>query len=186
MKTTALSNSINGKSGLLLFVVVCLFSSEPLSSQDLPVYSVTCPEASELGEYGAVPVSHYTGIPNISIPLYEIRVGKYTIPVSADYHLASVRPNDPPGTLGLGWTLMAGGVISRSVRGVYDEKKGTAGVGNGFYWHTADLKKVSEEGVQSFDRQTKDCLQSETSEGWYELSADEFSSIFSVIAVISI
>ncbi len=178
MKTTALSNSFNGKSGLLLFVVVCLFSSEPLRSQDLPVYSVTCPEASELGEYGAVPVSHYTGIPNISIPLYEIRVGKYTIPVSADYHLASVRPNDPPGTLGLGWTLMAGGVISRSVRGVYDEKKGTAGVGNGFYWHTADLKKVSEEGVQSFDQQTKDCLQSETSEGWYELSADEFSFNF--------
>ena len=107
----------------LLFSIVCMLAGASLYSQEIPVYSVTCPEASGLGEYGKVPVSHFTGIPNISVPLYEIKFGKYVIPISADYHLASVRPNDPPGSLGLGWTLMTGGVISRSVRGVYDEKQ---------------------------------------------------------------
>ncbi|MCM1198038.1 MAG: hypothetical protein NC308_04035, partial [Clostridium sp.] len=159
-------------------VLASLSAGLILSAQELPVYSVTCPEASGLGEYGEVPVSHFTGIPNISVPLYEIRYGDYTIPVAADYHLASVRPGTPPGSLGIGWTLRAGGVISRTVRGVYDEKKASAGSGNGFYWNTAGLKSVSTDGFDSFAEQTCNFLQSETPEGWHELSADEFSFSF--------
>ncbi|MCM1503125.1 MAG: RHS repeat-associated core domain-containing protein [Bacteroidales bacterium] len=159
-------------------VLASLSAGLILSAQELPVYSVTCPEASGLGEYGEVPVSHFTGIPNISVPLYEIRYGDYTIPVTADYHLASVRPGTPPGSLGIGWTLQAGGVISRTVRGVYDEKKASTGSGNGFYWNTAGLKSVSTDGFGCFAEQTRDFLQSETPEGWHELSADEFSFSF--------
>lgn len=177
--TSSIRSVSNRRHSLRSLFVLCLLSSFiPLHSQEVPVYSVTSPEASSLGEYGTVPVSLFTGVPEISIPLYEMKFGKYSIPISADYHLASVRPNDPPGVLGIGWTLKAGGVISRTVRGVYDEKKGSVGVGNGFYWHSSEMKAIEEGNTGSFDTQTRDKIQGETAADWYELAADEFSFSF--------
>lgn len=40
------------------------------------------PNAASLGQYGDVPVSKYTGVPSISIPLYTIRSGEMKLPVS--------------------------------------------------------------------------------------------------------
>ena len=39
-------------------------------------------DAAALGKYGRVPVSPFTGIPNISIPIYTIKSGDLTLPVS--------------------------------------------------------------------------------------------------------
>jgi hypothetical protein len=44
------------------------------------------PDAAALGKYGNIPVSPYTGVPNISIPLYTIKSGDLTMPVSLSYH----------------------------------------------------------------------------------------------------
>jgi hypothetical protein len=44
------------------------------------------PDAAALGKYGSIPVGPYTGVPNISIPLYTIRSGDLTLPVSLSYH----------------------------------------------------------------------------------------------------
>ena len=40
------------------------------------------PNASSLGIYGNIPVGHYTGIPEIKIPLYEIETRDFTLPGS--------------------------------------------------------------------------------------------------------
>lgn len=40
-----------------------------------------------------------------------------SVPVELSYHPAGIRPEIHPGPVGLGWSLRAGGVISRTVRG---------------------------------------------------------------------
>lgn len=80
------------------------------------------PNAASLGKYGDVPVSLYTGIPNISIPLYEIKVGAFTLPIALSYHASGVQVDDVPSWVGTGWTLNAGGALNRRMRGVEDYK----------------------------------------------------------------
>ncbi|UZR97144.1 RHS repeat domain-containing protein [Chondrinema litorale] len=78
------------------------------------------PEASALGQYGKTPVSYRTGTPNISIPLYNVTSGQFTLPINISYH-SSIKLNDIASWIGLGWTLNAGGVISRQVNVLPDE-----------------------------------------------------------------
>ena len=63
-----------------------------------------------------VPVSLYTGIPNISLPLYEIDVDGVKIPISLSYHSSGIRVNQESSWVGLGWSLNAGGLVSRTVK----------------------------------------------------------------------
>lgn len=83
--------------------------------------SMLSPNAAALGEYGDVPVSYFTGIPNIEIPLYTLQCGSHSLPISLSYHAGGVRPDQRPGWTGLGWTLNAGGCISRIVKDMPDE-----------------------------------------------------------------
>lgn len=79
------------------------------------------PNAAGLGEFGEVPVSLYTGIPNISVPIYTIKYHDHEIPISLDYHSGGVHTDRHPGWVGLDWTLNCGGCISRIVYGLPDE-----------------------------------------------------------------
>lgn len=74
-----------------------------------------------LGRYGDVPVSLYTGIPNINIPIYDIKAGSNVIPITLSYHAAGIMPEQHPGWTGIGWTLFCGGSISRIVNDLPDE-----------------------------------------------------------------
>lgn len=75
------------------------------------------PEAASLGKYGNVPVSLYTGTPNISVPLYQIPSSKLNLPISISYNAQGIRPQEPASWTGQGWSLNAGGVVTRSVIG---------------------------------------------------------------------
>jgi hypothetical protein len=79
------------------------------------------PDAAALGKFVEVPVSYYTGIPQISIPIYTIQTGNIQLPISISYHAGGVKVEDVASRVGLGWALNAGGVISRSVVGGPDE-----------------------------------------------------------------
>lgn len=157
---------------LAVFVLLAAFSFNCLGQQ-VPIKNVPSPEIAGLGEYGKIPVSLYTGIPDISIPLYELKAGKYSLALSASYHLASVKPHSQSGCLGLGWNLIAGGYITRSVRGMYDEKCHAGGYAPGYYAHASKLKSMSNE---QFKEETKHIQDMENK--YYELTADEFSFNF--------
>lgn len=152
-----------------LSIIVSVLLPATVSAQLLqPVYSAPSPQAASLGEYGEVPVSHFTGTPDVSVPLFEIEAGDYKYPVGLSYHLASVKPNAQPGPVGLGW-LLTDACISRTVRGVYDEKMDENGIAHGYYGHCAKMRNIT--GYQ-FGLYTENNL---TGNGWFELSADEFS-----------
>lgn len=79
-------------------------------------------------KFEEVPVSYYTGIPDISIPLFNIPTGNSKVPVNIQlkYHSLNAKPDDKAGETGLGWSMIAGGTISRTVRGGgVDEKNRT-------------------------------------------------------------
>lgn len=81
------------------------------------------PNASALAKFGDVPVSYYTGTPNISVPIYDLNQGGLSLPISINYHASGIRVDDIASWVGTGWSLNAGGMISRSVRGLPDEKE---------------------------------------------------------------
>lgn len=79
------------------------------------------PNAASLGKYGVVPVSLQTGIPSISVPITEIKGKELSIPVTLNYHNNGFKPTEEASWVGLGWSLDAGGVITRIVRDKVDE-----------------------------------------------------------------
>ncbi len=99
--------------------VINVFSQE--FSQDLTNIVPPSPTASSLGKYGEIPVSYNVGLPSIGIPLYEINSSGINVPISLNYHASGVRVEDNASWVGLGWSLNAGGVITRSVRGMPDD-----------------------------------------------------------------
>jgi hypothetical protein len=79
------------------------------------------PNAASLGLFGDVPVSQFSGLPSIEVPLYTLQEGKLNLPISLAYHASGVRPDMHPGWVGMGWALQAGGAITRSVNDQPDE-----------------------------------------------------------------
>lgn len=79
------------------------------------------PEAASLGQYGNIPVSLYNGRINLSVPIYELKGKEMTLPISLSYNSGGFKVSEDPGWMGLGWTLNAGGVITRSANGRPDE-----------------------------------------------------------------
>lgn len=82
------------------------------------------PNAASLGKYGDIPVSHYTGVPNIGIPIHTLTEGSISLPISLSYHAGGIKIGEPASWVGLGWSLSAGGMISRTVQGKPDESSG--------------------------------------------------------------
>lgn len=79
------------------------------------------PEIAAFAKYVDIPVSYATGVPDISIPLYTIKNVQLEIPISLSYNASGIKVEEAATWVGLGWTLQAGGYISRVVRGMPDE-----------------------------------------------------------------
>ncbi|MEO8583014.1 MAG: DUF5977 domain-containing protein, partial [Flavitalea sp.] len=79
------------------------------------------PDAAALGKYGEIPVGNYTGIPAISIPIYTIKSRDLELPISINYHAGGIRLEEKASSVGCGWSLNAGGIISRTIRGMPDD-----------------------------------------------------------------
>ncbi len=98
--------------------LLLLFSITVSIAQDIIPPS---PEASSLLKYANIPAVEYTGATKIDLPLLELQGRRLNIPVSISYHTSGIKVQDIAGSVGLGWTLNAGGVITRTVRGIPDE-----------------------------------------------------------------
>ncbi|MGZ4089668.1 MAG: hypothetical protein ACXVNO_03055, partial [Bacteroidia bacterium] len=90
--------------------------------------SISSPNAASLGKYGDVPVSYHTGIPDIGIPIYTIKSRSLSLPISLSYHASGLKVEENASWVGAGWSLNAGGMITRTVRGAPDDR----GYNNGY------------------------------------------------------
>ncbi|RDI06662.1 hypothetical protein [Flavobacterium sp. AG291] len=110
-------------------VIICLFFFNTISAQSDVVPKIQSPNAAAIDKYGEVPVNLFTGSPRISIPLHTIVSGSIKLPISLNYHPASVKPNQHPGWVGLGWNIECYGIISRTLKGKLDEFGGSTSEG---------------------------------------------------------
>ncbi|NLI37712.1 MAG: hypothetical protein GX416_14525 [Bacteroidales bacterium] len=78
------------------------------------------PQAAGLGLYGQIPIGNFTGTAEIEIPLYNINYKELSVPLFLSYHASGIRPDLFPGPVGMGWSLQAGGVITRVIKGESD------------------------------------------------------------------
>lgn len=122
----------------LLFFVALLCSNLYLFAQDQVETNVIppSPTASSFQKYIDMPVSLYTGTPSISIPLFELKTGQLSLPISLSYHASGLKVSERASWVGAGWTLNAGGAVSRSTKGLPDEVNETRRKG---YFHTGYL-----------------------------------------------
>lgn len=90
---------------------------EPL----LHKYGAKSPEAAEIEKYGTIPVGMYTGTANISIPLFTVQSGDLSLPISLKYATTGIRVSQRATWVGLGWSLSAGGAVTRQMKGRPDE-----------------------------------------------------------------
>lgn len=83
---------------------------------------VNSPTAASIGEAALSEIALETGAVQVNIPLFEItsRSG-LSVPVTLSYQSNGVKMNDAGGWVGFGWTLHAGGAVTRTVRGTPDE-----------------------------------------------------------------
>lgn len=89
-----------------------------LQAQHIPTQMIPPPPtAYALGKYGDVPVSLYTGVPAISVPVYALKDHDVVVDISLSYHGSGIKVDEIASFVGLGWSLNAGGVITRVVRG---------------------------------------------------------------------
>lgn len=104
----------------LSFHVVYGQTSDAPDPSKIKKYIPTSPEASSLGKYGDIPVGLYTGVPNINIPLYVIKIKEFELPISLSYNSSGIKVEEMATNTGLGWTLNSGGFLSVSVNGLAD------------------------------------------------------------------
>ncbi|OQP46197.1 hypothetical protein A4D02_32090 [Niastella koreensis] len=101
----------------LFMAIYCMFSllwPNSIHAQPLKSYIPPPPNAASLGTYGQIPVSEYSGVPDIRVPLYTIEADGFKLPITVSYHSGGFKVADEASWVGLGWSLNAGGVITRS------------------------------------------------------------------------
>ncbi|MXN91129.1 hypothetical protein GR160_07785 [Flavobacterium sp. Sd200] len=128
------------------YLLIAFIMHIACSAQDMPNIAPPSPEASQVFKFTEVPVSLYTGVPNISIPLFEIESGGVTVPISISYHARGIKVAEIASRVGLGWTLNCGGMISRQVRDEPDEYPNDVIDYDNIFW---DQQKRTEEALNA-------------------------------------
>jgi YD repeat-containing protein len=98
-------------------------STDPFKVNLLP----PSPEASALAKYADIPISLYSGTISASIPLYDIKERDLSLNIGLSYHASGIKVGEVASRVGIGWTLDAGGVITRATRGGWPDEFTPAG-----------------------------------------------------------
>ncbi|RFM25830.1 hypothetical protein DXN05_22995 [Deminuibacter soli] len=87
----------------------------------IPELLPASPDATAFVKEGIGNVNLSTGAIGTRIPLYEIKLGKFSFPISLSYSSQGMKADEVPGRMGQGWTISNTGMLTRSVKGTPDE-----------------------------------------------------------------
>ena len=79
------------------------------------------PNAAAITKAGLIGLNKNTGAPSISIPLYQVKGRNLGMEVSLTYSSNGIKVDEIASRVGMGWAINAGGVVTRTVRGLQDE-----------------------------------------------------------------
>ncbi len=152
---------------LICAITPCLAQNTPEDvriNKSMPKPVPLSPNAASFIKYGNYEVSHYTGLPEISIPLATATSGKISIPIFLRYHAGGIKYQDQASWVGLGWSIASGGQVSRQINGHPDgsyflnnpvpqdiqvcrDAEYIKGIDNGMYDGEADLFSYNAPGL---------------------------------------
>jgi hypothetical protein len=113
----------------LTFAIYSAAAQATASQYFLPEIAPRSPSATAIEKFGTYQVNEFTGVPDISIPLYTVEAGGLQVPITLSYHPSGIKITDVASFVGLGWSLSSSGQISRRCFGTQDD--GTFGYLNG-------------------------------------------------------
>ncbi len=87
----------------------------------LPSITRPSPTVAQLMKVEESTLDHYTGQPQIAVPLFGTKAGNLDVGLTLSYNSSGIRVNETSGWAGKGWSLETGVVISRSVVDLPDE-----------------------------------------------------------------
>ncbi|WP_321425142.1 hypothetical protein [uncultured Bacteroides sp.] len=95
---------------LLFFTLVSKAQNVNIPTRNFQI-EPKLPMVNQFLRYDEIPVSEYTGLPNILIPLYNIEVDDVNIPINLTYHAGGIKVNQDASWVGLGWDLTFGSIV---------------------------------------------------------------------------
>lgn len=101
----------------IFLAIVC----NAYSQSSLPNLIPASPISEDFKKFDGFKVSPYNGLPEISIPLYTIKVRGMEIPLILSYHASGIKYGQTSGEVGVGWNLNTSYRISRTIHGRPDE-----------------------------------------------------------------
>ena len=109
---------------LALVVLMCLDSKgqSNLNLKSQTDFSPLSPNASTASKYIGAGVSLNTGTVGYSVPIFDFQSKSIKLSVGLNYSSSGVKVNESPSLTGMGWQLVAGGLITRERFGAVDEK----------------------------------------------------------------
>ena len=130
-----------------LFSRVCagILLAQP-EIQSVSGINTPSPSAAALGRFVDVPVGHFTGAASINIPIHTVTDGPLSLGILLNYHASGVQVAQTASWVGLGWALNAGGMVSRSIRGLADDNP------DGYIYRGATLTGTDPEEIRDVAR----------------------------------
>ncbi len=125
MELKSLLKVFLGTTFVFVFCSAAFSQTDPsIRPQNLKIAS---PNAAALGKVADIPIGYHTGTPNIDIPIYTVQEGPLQMPISLSYHASGLRVMEQSSWVGAGFSLNAGGMITRSIHGMPDEILSSSG-----------------------------------------------------------
>ena len=91
------------------------------------------PNAAALFKPAVHPLGNFSGTVPVEIPLHTLKVGNISVPVGLSYAMGGIKVEEVASNVGLGWSLLAGGSITRVMNGLPDDEHGP---GTGYLYMT--------------------------------------------------
>lgn len=139
--------------GLVFIVFNFYLFTDALAQDAVKNIIPLSPNAASIAQYGETPVNKFTGVPSISVPLFEIATPNFSIPIGLSYNASGNKVEGMASSVGLGWSLNTIPVISRSVNGIPDNSAGgyfTKYQGNSVYDFYFGLNGVTANQYDAF------------------------------------
>ncbi len=111
---------------MLLFLVLTNAIAQLGDSNNVNIPNIVppSPETAGIAKYVDMKINEYQGMVQQSIPIYNASSGNVSVPISLNYQSGGFKVMESSNSIGLGWSLNAGGVVTRSMNGLPDNYNG--------------------------------------------------------------
>ena len=104
-----------------IVILIFIFNSFIVISQGN--FGKSTPQVADFIRYGEIPVSLFHGQMSLEVPIYHYKDRDFNIPIQLAYTAEGFKPSKRSDLVGLDWTLIAAGCITREIYGFPDDAK---------------------------------------------------------------